>query len=197
MSDVVGRTRPLVFTTALLTGLLGAGVMLTGVATGAVSTSFAISGTAYRATADEMTASGVVQYGNVEHGDQHSKPVLVNGFRDAKLANFCQSITADMPGFGPLTVRIAAPAMNATDLVIGLDDATGDMTMTGVEMGVDAGAVDKGPAGAHGQPGAFAAQADTLTFTGLKQQAWTTTAATMRLDQVSITATPGTDRACY
>lgn len=195
--DRAGRTRPVVYAAALLAGVATAGATLGGVATGAVSTSFVISGTAYKATAASMTGTGVVQYGTVERGATNAKPVLVNGFRSARLRDFCQSITASMPAFGEITVRIASPSMTAQDLVIGLDEATGGMTMSGVEMGVDAGRVDKGPAGAKGADGAFAAQADGIEFTDLRQQAWSTTAATMHLDQVSITATPGTDKACY
>lgn len=193
---VVGRTRPLVFLVTLLAGLLGAAAMMTGVASGAVSASFAISGTPYKATASTLDARGVVQYGAVDQGT-HAKPVLVNGFRTAQLRNFCQSITATMPAFGPVTVRIASPTMTANDLVIGLDDATGGMSMTDVEMGVDAGTLTKGPAGARGENGAFGAQSDALSFSDLKQQAWSTTAATMHLDQASITATPGTASSCY
>lgn len=193
-ATVRGRVRPWGFVGVLTAGFLGVAVAGAGIASGSVSMSFAISGVPYKATADRMIGTGVVQYGKIEQGEAGSHPVLVNGFRRAELINFCQSIT---PENEALTVRIAAPSMTATDLVIGLDDAVGQMTMTGVQMGVDAAELTKGPPGATGEAHSFGAQADTLEFNGLRQQAWSTTAATMRLDGTRITASPGTTQTCY
>lgn len=192
--QMVGRVRLGGFLGVLAAGFLGVAVMGAGIASGTVSMSFAISGVPYKATADRMIASGVVQFGKLEQGEAGTHPVLVNGFRRAELSNFCQSIT---PANKMITVRIAAPSMTATDLVIGLDDAVGEMTMTGVQMGVDAAELTKGPVGATGEAGSFGAQADGLEFNQLRQQAWSTTAATMNLKGTRITATPGTDQSCY
>lgn len=190
---VRGRTRWRMFTLVLVAGVFGAGLMLTGMSQGAIAASFAVSGTRYKASADTLDATGVVQYGSVNRSADKVHPVLVNGFRNAKLSDFCQSIVVPgVPGVGDMTIRISAPGgMKAENLVIGVEQVTGDLTLNNVEIGRDAGTFDKGPAGVQGKPGTFGIRADSAHIAGLRQVAWSTTASTLRLSDVRITAEAG------
>lgn len=198
--NTAGRTRWRVFTLVFLVGLLGVGAMFTGMSQGALAASFAVSGTSYKATADNLNAEGVVQYGSVDRSADKAHPVLVNGFRDAKLDNFCQSIVVPgLPGIGDATIRIATPGkagMSADNLVLGIEEVTGDLTLDNVQIGRDSGTFDNGPSGLQGQSGGFGIQADRAHISHLQQTAWSTTASTLRLNQVDITATAGRDE-CY
>lgn len=190
-----GRTRWKVFSGVLVCGLVGTGVMFTGLSQGALAASFSVSGTSYKASADQLRADGVVQYGSVDHSSGSAHPVMVNGFGKAELDNFCQSILLDdLPGIGEVTLRIAAPGeagMSADNLVLGIEEVTGDLTMQDVEIGRDAATFDEGPSGAQGEPGNFGIQAGSVHIADLQQEAWSTTASTLRLNQVRISAEPG------
>lgn len=188
-----GRTRWHLFGLVLLVGAFGVGMMFTGLSQGAIAASFAVAGTSYKASADRLDAQGVVQYGSVDRSADQAHPVLVNGFRKAKLDNFCQSIVVPgLPAVGDITIKIAAPGgMIADNLVLGVEEVTGDLTLNNVEIGRDAGTVDKGPDGVTGGAGTFGIQADSTQITGLRQTAWSTTASTLKLNQVKIQAGAG------
>lgn len=192
---VIGRTRWRVFALVFVVGLAGIGVMVTGLSQGALAASFAVSGTSYKATADNLDAQGVVQYGSVDQSADEAHPVIVNGFRKATLGNFCQSfVVPGLPGVGDITVRIATPGasgMNADNMVIGVEEVQGDLTLGNVQIGRDSGKFDNGPSGLQGAPGGFGIQADTAHISHLRQVAWSTTASTLRLNQVKINATAG------
>ncbi len=193
--DSTGRTRWGVFALVFVAGMAGVGVLLTGLSQGALAASFTVSGTSYKASADDLRAAGVVQYGSVDHSADRTHPVLVNGFRSVQADNFCQSVlVGGLPGIGELTFRISAPGkagMAAQNLVLGIEDVQGDFTLSDVEIGKDSGTFDKGPTGLQGQPGGFGIQSDRLHIGNLRQVAWSTTASTLRLNQVHINATAG------
>ncbi|WP_019855069.1 DUF6230 family protein [Actinopolyspora mortivallis] len=193
-----GRTRWKVFALVLAAGFSGVAVMLTGLSKGAVAASFTVSGTSYKASADKLTGEGVVQFGSVDRSADEAHPVLVNGFQHAKLTNFCQSIhVTDLPGLGDATVRIkAADGMSADNLVLGIDQVDGDLTLNNVEIGRDASELSAGPDGAQGAPGGFGIQASGATIDDLRQQAWSTTASTLNLNDVNISVVPG-DKPCF
>ena len=195
MAEKSGRTRWRVFSLVLLVGMVGVGVMFAGLSQGALAASFSISGTSYKATADNLDADGVVQYGSVDQSADQAHPVLINGFRQAKMDNFCQSILVPgLPGIGQASVQIKAPGksgMTAQNLVIGVQDVQGDLTLGNVQIGADAGSMDKGPANAKGKSGAFGIQADHAHIGHLRQVAWSTTASTLKLNQVQISVRPG------
>lgn len=198
--DGTGRTRWRLFTLVLAGGLAGIGVMFAGLSQGALAASFAVSGTSYKASAENLNAEGVVQYGSVDRSADEANPVMVNGFRKASLDDFCQSIVVpDLPGIGDITLRIVTPGdsgMTADNLVLGIEEVSGDLTMENVEIGRDAGEFDKGPEGLQGDPGAFGIQADSAHISHLEQVAWSTTASTLRLNHVQISAEAGRDE-CF
>lgn len=199
-SVAVGRTRWKRFAAVLVLGGMGAGVLMVGLSQGALAASFTVSGTAYKASIDKLTAQGVVQYGDVDRSAKAAHPVLVNAFKKAQADNFCQSILAPgVPGVGDITIKITAPGIggfSADNLVIGIQDVNANLTLNNVEIGRDAGALDKGPANATGMAGAFGIQADSAELTNVRQYAWSTTASTLRLNQVGIHVTAGKNE-CY
>ena len=195
IDTATGRTRWKVFALVLTVGLAGMGLMFTGLQQGALAASFSVSGMSYKASADKLVGNGVVQYGSVDQGASKAHPVVVNGFKNATLDNFCQSfVVPSLPMVGDISVKIAAPqagGMSAQNLVIGLDQVTGDLTLSNVEIGRDAGTVDKGPSGLSGKPGTFGIQADRAQIDHLRQTARSTTASTLRLNQVKMGASAG------
>lgn len=200
IDNATGRTRWKVFALALVVGLAGMGIMFGGLSQGALAASFSVSGMSYKASADKLVGNGVVQYGSVDQGANQAHPVLVNGFRSAKLDNFCQSfVVPQLPVVGDVSVKLAAPGtagMQADNLVIGIQDVTGDLTLSNVEIGRDAGTLDKGPNGLQGKGGSFGIQASGAQIDHLRQTAWSTTASTLRLNHVKIGATAGHDE-CF
>lgn len=195
-----GRTRWKRFAAVLVLGLLGAGVLMVGLSQGALAASFTVSGTAYKAAIDKLTAQGVVQFGDVDRSAKDAHPVLVNAFKKAQADNFCQSILVPgVPGVGDMTIKISAPGIggfSADNLVIGIQDVNANLTLNNVEIGRDAGELTKGPANAKGAAGAFGIQADSAELTNVRQYAWSTTASTLRLNQVGIHVTVGKNE-CY
>jgi hypothetical protein len=176
-------------------GAVGSGVLVTGMSQGAIAASFTVSGTSYKISADELRGQGVVQYGAVDQAADQSYPVFVTGFGSVEADNFCQTfVVKGTPVLGDITVRIAAEGQrgfSADNLVIGIQELSGDLTLKNVELGHDAGQFDKGPAGVQGQPGSFGIQSDGLVIGQVRQSALSTTAATLRLNQVKITTANG------
>lgn len=195
-----GRTRWKRFAAVMVLGGLGAGVLTVGLSQGALAASFTVSGTPYKAAIDKLDATGVVQYGDIDRSAHGAHPVLVNGFRHATADNFCQSILMPgVPGLGDVTIRLTAPGrngFNADNLVLGVQDVDADLTLTNVEIGRDSGALDKGPGNAKGVSGGFGIQADSAELTNVRQLAWSTTASTLRLNQVGIHVSAGKNE-CY
>lgn len=190
-----GRTRWLRFLAVFAAGGVGAGVLMVGMSQGALAASFAVSGTSFKSSADALRGQGLVQFGGVDPGAGAAHPVVVNGFRSATLDNFCQSVfMPNAPVVGDVTLRITAGgagAMAADNLVVGLDQLAGDLTLTDPQIGIDAGALTKGPAGVRGVPGTFGIQADSVSIGSLKQTAWSTTAQTIRFRGMGMTVKLG------
>jgi hypothetical protein len=192
---VQGRTRWRRFILTFVLAMGAVGVLLGGMANGAIAASFTISGGAFKISADQLHGTGAVQYGSVDQKGGQATPVLVVGFRGAQMDNFCQSVVLpSVPGVGEMTIRITTPdkkGFAASNLLVGIQDASGNMTLTNVEIGADAGALTKGPPGGHGTPGSFGIQSDELAFDQLRQVAVSTTAGTLQLNQVRMSAEAG------
>jgi hypothetical protein len=190
-----GRTRWRRFVAMLAAGGVGAGVLMVGMSQGALAASFAVSGSSFKVSADSLKGQGLVQFGGMDQGAGAAHPVVVNGFKSATLDNFCQSVFMPrVPLVGDVTLRITAGGaggMSADNLVVGLSELTGDLALTGPEIGVDAGQVNKGPAGVKGLPGSFGIQADSASISRLRQTAWSTTAQTIRFRGMGMNVQPG------
>jgi hypothetical protein len=171
---------------------LGAG-MLVATANGAMATSFAVSAHSFKITADKLVGTGFAQYGSIDvDGDDHGHPVAPAGIAKAKIYNLCQSAVYDTP-MGTYTIRISAgrdKPIEATNLVLDTDDLKGDATFTDIEIGRDAGGLDR-VSGHQGESGAFGQQSKTIVIKHVKGRNWATTAGTFALHGLSLTIKAG------
>ncbi|SNT64983.1 hypothetical protein SAMN05421812_11964 [Asanoa hainanensis] len=193
-----GRTRWRRFAAFSVPALAAAGFIVFGMANGAVAASFAVSGQTFKVSADKLVGNGFVQYGSVtkdSEGAEH--PVAVSGIRHATLTNLCQSVK--VPG-APVVLTINAggngkPA-TANNLLLDITDLRGDATFTNIEIGRDAGSLDK--AATSGEPGTFGQQSDRIVINDLKQVAWSTTAGTFTLTGLHLKVNVGDDaKECF
>ena len=187
-STVRGRTRWRRFAVVLVPAVAVAATLMVGMANGAVPASFVVSGSTFKVSADLLDGTGFVQYGGLavdKAGNRH--PVAVSGIQSAKLTNLCQSVVA--PGGISLVIKAGTekdkPA-TATDLLIDMEQLSGDAEFTNIDIGADASSLKKGPDGAVGQPGGFGQQADTVKIHGLRQVAWSTSAGTFNLNGLDL-----------
>jgi hypothetical protein len=165
---------------------LGAGALIFMTASGTIASSFAVSGSSFKVSADSLDGSGFVQYGDVDqskNGDKH--PVQISGIRSAKIKNMCQSVKV-----GPFTLRLTAGTggkpVEASNLVLDVEQLNADATFKNIQIGQDASTLNKGPSGVQGHAGGFGQQASTVQLTNVKQVAWATTAGTFKLSNLSM-----------
>jgi Family of unknown function (DUF6230) len=183
-----GRTNPLRF--ALTLGCCSAIsiVMVSSTAAGALPISFALAGPEFKVSADRLDGKGFAQHVQVGQSttDAEGVPVIVTGIGSATITNLCQSALVSTP-LGSMTLRIDAgreAPVTASDLVLNLAELQGDVSFTGLRLGVDAGTV-------HGPAGAYAHQSDQVTVTKLRTTSRTTTAGTFRMDGMKLRLRPG------
>lgn len=195
-----GRTRWSRFFLALGVGLAAAGVLIFGMAQGSLAASLTVSGGSFQVSADKVRGTGFVQYGQVDTTADGKQPVAVNGFRMARLDNFCQSfLIDDLAGVGSMSVKLSAPnvrGMEAENMIVDLSQLNADLKLVEPEIGVDAAELD-GPPGGTGAAGTFGLQAQGIELEQLRQTTWSTTAATLRFREMSLSAKPGYGNQCF
>jgi hypothetical protein len=184
--SAVGRVRWKRFAAIAAPAALGAGALMFMTAQGAIASSFAVSGGSFKVSADSLTGTGFVQYGGVDASKDGSKhPVQVSGIKSAQIRNMCQSVKV-----GPFTLRLTAGTgakpVEATDLVLDVEQLNADAKFSNIEIGRDASTLNKGPNGAQGTAGMFGQQASRIELTNVKQVAWATTAGTFKLSDLSM-----------
>ncbi|MDL4775919.1 DUF6230 family protein [Actinomadura xylanilytica] len=182
----VGRVRWRRFAAIAAPAALGAGALLFMTAQGSLASSFAVSGSSFKVSADSLNGQGFVQYGGVDTGKDGAKhPVQISGIKSAQIRNMCQSMKV-----GPLTLRLTAGTgakpVEASDLVLDVEQLDADATFTGIEIGRDASTLNRGPDGARGPAGMFGQQATRIELTKVRQVAWATTAGTFKLNDLSM-----------
>jgi hypothetical protein len=194
-NPVLGRTRWRRFAAVMVPSAVAAGAIVVGMANGAIAASFAVSGQTFKVSASKLEGTGFVQYGGFavakggtgQPGDPKTHPVAVSGIKDAKLYDLCQSVK--VPNL-PISMVIKAggngrPA-EATDLLIDMEQLSGDATFTRISIGQDASTLNKGPAGAAGAEGQFGQQADSVTIINLRQVARSTSAGVFKLNGLDL-----------
>jgi hypothetical protein len=182
--STTGRTSWRRFALAVTFSASAACALVFATATAALPASLALSGPAFRVSADRLEGTGFVQFAQIGQpaADGTSAPVAVSGIASARMSNLCQSTLIATP-LGELTLRITAGSaapVTASNLVINLTEFSGDVTFTGLQLGVDAGTVDRVP-GVQGSKGSYAQQSDKVAIDGFRATARTTTAGTFRL----------------
>lgn len=191
---VLGRTRWRRFAVVLVPALAAVGGLLFGVSAGAFPAQFTVSGQQFKVSADELRGEGFVQVPGWDRtGEGENIPVARSIIGEAELDNLCQSVAvpdgvigAIFPGIDHIVLRIEAggggdPA-TASNLVIGLDQLSGDATFTNIEIGNDAADISDEPALA----GQFGQRSDRIVIEDLRQTAYSTSAGTFRLTGLSL-----------
>lgn len=183
---VQGKTRWRRFALVFVPGLVAIGGLLWGVQAGAFPAQFTISGQQFKVSADELRGDEFRQFpGWDRDADGTNFPVARSVIGDAELDSLCQSvdvpvIAALFPNIDKIVLRIEAgqdePA-EASNLVIGLTELSGDATFTNIQIGSDAGVISDTPI----LTGQFGQRADSVVIEDLQQTAYSTTAGTFRL----------------
>jgi len=174
-----------------------AGAMTVMMAEGVMASSFSLSGQAFELSADSLHGTTFVQTGSVIADSHGTKiPVSVAGIKTATIVGMCQSVNVPLGGGVSLTIKLTAGPdsghpVNASDLVINMDQVNSpDATFTGVNIGADAAdvAAKTNIDGLTGVPGGFAQVIDDAQLNNVTQHAYSTTASTMHLNGLGISA---------
>jgi hypothetical protein len=197
-AQVLGGTKWKRFALVMVPTIGIAGAMTVMMAEGVLASSFSVSGQAFQVSADQLDGTTFVQTGTVladSGGNQHA--VAVAGIKSATITNMCQSVDVPLPiGGAHLTIvlragQAAGSPVTATDLVLDTDQVnSADAEFTGVTIGADAADVANQTkiAGLNGVQGGFAQEVDHAVLNGVTQHAYSTTAGTMHLNGLSISA---------
>ncbi|SCK35155.1 hypothetical protein H181DRAFT_02887 [Streptomyces sp. WMMB 714] len=199
-----GGTRWKRFAVVMVPSVAATAAIGVALSQGALAASFSVSGQQFKIAADKLEGTGFVQYGAVDSTKAGKKAVAVVGFNSAKIRNLCQSVVVPVPAFGDVTMKLGAgaaggPEVEAKKLYVDADDIAANATFKNVDIGVAADETTKGPGPNKGDkylPGSFAQQADTATFTDVKQRAWATTAGTFKLSGLKMNVKKGKNE-CY
>jgi hypothetical protein len=182
-----GRTRWRRFAILFVPAAAVAATLVTLTAQGVLAASISVSGTAFEVTASRLNATGFEQFGGfvTQAGKgSPSHPVAITALRTATLTNLCQSVSV-----GGVTMVIKAGGggtpVSASNMIIDADQQSGNATFHNIIIGQDAGTVTEDP-GVTGPAGGFAEQADSATFTDVRQHTWLTTAGTFTLPGFSL-----------
>ena len=206
-APVLGGTKWKRFALVMVPTVGIAGAMTVMMANGVLASSFAVSGQQFKVSADSLDGQTFAQSGDVvvdANGQPHA--VAVAGIKTATITNMCQSVNVPIPVLGNLTIVLKAGGggtpVSATDLVLDTNQVNADATFTGVTIGASAADIAaktgiQGFAKHTGTPdgamtpfaaGDFGQVVDHAVLTGVKQTAYSTTAGTMSLKGLSISA---------
>lgn len=194
-----GQIRWRRFAAMLVPATAVAGAIVFGMANGAIAASFAVSGQTFKVSASKLEGEGFVQYGGIaqEADGKTNHPVAVSGIANAKLYDLCQSVKVpNMPVVLTINAGGGGNPATAKDLLLDVDELRGDATFTNIEIGRDAGTLNKGAT--RGQPGSFGQQADKVVILDLKQVARSTSAGTFALKGLRLKVNVGEDaKECF
>ena len=177
------------------------GGLLVAMAQGALAASFSVSGQEFKISADSLHGEGFVQYGWLDQTvREDAVPVAVAGIREAELVGLCQSVLTEFPIVGQISLRLTAGDQGtpviAENLVIDMSQMSGNAEFENIEIGRDAGTLDKGPQGATGFNDLFGMQSDVIVIEDLEQNARAATAGTFRLADLNMGISAGADE-CF
>ena len=181
------------------------GALLVGMANGALAASFSVSSQQFKISADEMSGEGFAQFGWIDAtARDEAVPVAVAGIREAEIHNLCQSVlTTEFPFVGDISLMLTAgdagTPVEASDLVIDMEQMDGNAEFETMEIGRDASTLDKGPDGfgsGQGHNDLFGMQSDTIHVEDLEQTAWGASAGIFRLNNLSLGVSLGNDE-CF
>ncbi|GAA2903667.1 hypothetical protein Acy02nite_28630 [Actinoplanes cyaneus] len=203
-----GRTNWRRFAVAVGVPAAVAGGLVVALSTGALAANFAISGQQFKLSADTLEGEGFTQYSSaLPTGGGSVKPAAMSGIGSATITDLCQSVSQVTP-LGRITLQIRAAKdvpdsasdaqkVEATNLLIGMTELSGDATFTKIEIGRDATTLNKAGDAKGDTVGGFGQQADHVTIHNLKQTAYSTSASTFKLTGMSLRLLTGDGNECY
>ncbi|BAL90171.1 hypothetical protein AMIS_49510 [Actinoplanes missouriensis 431] len=196
-AQAAGRTNWHRFAVAVGVPTVVAGGLVLALAQGALAANFTIAGEQFKLSASKLVGEGFTQYnGDLETRDGTTTAAM-SGIEKATLNDLCQSVAV-----GPVTLRIEAGddpehPVTASNLLIGMSSLGGDATFEDIQIGLDAGTLDRAQDEAKGAPGAFGQQARKVTIINLRQQAYYTSASTFTLNGMSLKLHLSGKHECY
>lgn len=199
-----GGTRWKRFAVVMVPSVAATAAIGVALSQGALAASMSVSGQQFKVTADHLDGTGFVQYGTVDSGKSGDHPVTVVGIDKADITGLCQSVVVPVPVFGDVSMTLNAgaaggPKVEATKLYLDADDLQANATFNKIDIGVSVDDTTKGPGPSKGDkyaPGSFAQQAESVSFSDVKQRAWATTAGTFKLSGLHMKVQKGKHE-CY
>ncbi|MGW2958667.1 DUF6230 family protein [Streptomyces sp. NPDC001220] len=202
MSHRAGRTRWRLFAVVLVPGVAACATVGIGMAQGVLAASFFISGQKFQLTADSLTARGVSLYSMIDVTRKRELvPVVVTGFRHAKVSRLCEAITVDVPVLGTQTLRLTGGDQRlaeASDLFLdSTAEAAAEANFTGLDIGVAQGAISKGPVRSGDRdsrffdPDGIGLQSTSVTLTDVRVNTLALSAGTFNVPGLRVRIQPG------
>jgi hypothetical protein len=156
---------------------------------GALAASFAVSGTNFTVTAKELDGTGFAQFGSIDRlSNGKVVPVAISGISSAKIYDMCQLVTQQVPILGTVYMKLTAGTgsspVQATNLVLDVNNLNADATFTNIQIGNDASTLTEG--GVTGQAGLFGQQSQAVVLKNVSQTAYATTAGSFSLPGLSL-----------
>ncbi|MFF3765043.1 DUF6230 family protein [Streptomyces sp. NPDC001922] len=203
-SQARGGTRWKRFAVVMVPSVAATAAIGVALSQGALAASFQVSGQQFKVSAERLEGKGFIQYGAYdEQVGGKNQPVAVSAFKHAEINKMCQSVvTPDIPLVGTVTLQLNAGGkdpVTAENLFIDVAQLDANATFRNINIGVAAGASNKGPGinkDDHASRGGFAQEADSATLTDVKQTAWATSAGTFKLSGLSMKIHKGV-KECY
>ncbi|MFJ6618560.1 DUF6230 family protein [Kitasatospora sp. NPDC091335] len=215
MSKAYGKTRWKRFALVMVPSVAATAMVGVSIANSALAASFSISGQQFKVSTDTLHGTNFAQFGSIDieaNGKPH--PVAVSAFDHATITNLCQSVVTDLTAFGmgKITLQLHAGTdkdkpVEATNLLIDLEQLNADATFTDINIGQDASTlsgtatqgwtphagVTKGGGGAGLPTGAtgFAQSAKVADLSGVQQTARATSAGTFVLNGLNLSLKSG------
>ncbi|MFD5147222.1 DUF6230 family protein [Streptomyces sp. NPDC058401] len=208
ISQIRGGTRWKRFALVMVPSIAATAAVGVGLAQGALAASFSVSGQDFKVSADSLEGTDMIQYGSVAQGatlgsDKKSyHPVIISGFKEAKITNMCQSLVTATP-LGNITMQLKTGhkgrAAVAKNIYLDVAELDADAVLGDLDIGVAAGDgshATKPASGTLADGGLFSQRAKTATLTKVRQKAWATTAGTFTLPDLNLRLLSG-DKPCY
>ncbi|NUR61214.1 MAG: cholesterol esterase [Catenulispora sp.] len=210
-AQVLGGTKWKRFALVMVPTVAIAGGVTVMMANGVLAASFAVSGQQFKVSAESLHGTNFVQSGDVLPAANGGHAVAVAGIQKAEITKMCQSVNVPIPLIGDLTIVLRAGGsgkVEATNLVLDTNQVdASDAVFKGVNIGASAADVDaatkipgwqKHGLDSNHKPVAkayeatdFAQVVSDATLNNVKQTAYSTTAETMSLPGLSISAKLG------
>ncbi|WCZ32062.1 DUF6230 family protein [Corynebacterium massiliense] len=148
----MGRIRKRRFAAIAAAGLIALSAEGVAMANNGLAAGLALSNTIFTQTVGGLDADDFGLFVDTEHQQQGDRGVTRLRLQHAEITDMCLSAKVNLPGVGEKKFQMLAdgPSTTADNLVIGVADMEGSLTMTNPRIGVDASQLSD-----DAEPGAF------------------------------------------